>query len=346
MTRAELLEWLRGADDAALFAAADKIRRERYGTEVFLRGIVEFSNHCVKRCRYCGLRAPNTRAQRYRLAPADILEAAALAARLGLGTVVLQSGDDPFYDRETIAALVRRIKREHDLAVTLSLGDRTDEEFACWKEAGADRYLLKIETGDKTLYERNRPGERIEDRLERVRCLKKYGYEVGSGVIVDLPGMDLEILAADIETLAGLELDMLAAGPFIPHPDTPLRSAPQGLLAPALRTSALLRILNPWANIASTSALDAAAPNGRKLGLNAGCNVLMPSLTPEKVRADYAIYPGKNAAGIQDNVRKLQQDIRELGLEPSNSQGFARRSSYVRKSPPGRQAGDYAGRTP
>lgn len=346
MTRAEILNWLRGADDTALYAEADRIRRMHYGKEVFLRGIVEFSSHCIKRCRYCGLRAPNTKALRYRLKQEDILDAASLTAQLGMGTVVLQSGDDPYYDRETIAALIRRIKQHCDLAVTLSLGDRTDEDFACWKEAGADRYLLKIETNQKTLYEQSRPGERFEDRLEKLRQLRTYGYEVGSGLIVDLPGMDLEILAADIEALRTLNLDMLAAGPFIPHPDTPLRNAPAGLLTPALRTSALLRILNPWANIASTSALDVAAPNGRKLGLIAGCNVVMPSITPEDVRADYSIYPGKNAAGIRDNILALKQSIRELDLEPSTSQGFVRRSTHVRKSPQGSQAGHHTGRTP
>lgn len=331
MTEREIAALLSGADDAALFAEADRVRRRVFGREVYLRGVVEFANGCARHCLYCGLRAENAALPRYRLPEADILAAAGLARQSGMGTVVLQSGDDPSIPREFVGGLVREIKQRLGLAVTLSLGDRSREDFRHWRECGADRYLLKIETANPALHARLRPGERPENRLARLDELKKLGFEVGSGIIVGLPGADQAVLARDILALTRLDLEMLAAGPFVPHPATPLGGEPAGGVALSLRATAVLRLLNPRSNIPATSALDALDPAGRKRALGAGCNVVMPSLTPQAVRRDYAIYPGKNAAEVAEGIARLFAAIGDLDLDPSDSPGFSPRGREQRR---------------
>jgi biotin synthase len=329
-----VLDHLRGRDDQVLFAEAEAVKHAVFGRQVYLRGIVEFSSHCCKRCLYCGLRAPNARAVRYRLPPGRVVQAALLAPELGLGTVVLQSGDDYSYDVRTLCDMVRAIKDRSTLAVTLSLGDRPLDELARLRDSGADRYLIKLETTDPGLYARLRPGERLEDRLARVEALRRLGYEVGSGIIVGLPGMTGDILARDVLRLAELDLDMLAAGPFVPHPQTPLGGEPCGGLETTLRVTALLRILSPRSNIPATSALNSlpgagAGPDARARGLHAGCNVIMPSLTPGDVRRGYEIYPGKNVveAGARQVVSQVRAAIHQEGFVPSAAPGFAPRST-------------------
>ncbi|MFK4764037.1 [FeFe] hydrogenase H-cluster radical SAM maturase HydE [Desulfobaculum sp. SPO524] len=331
LSRSDIITLLDGHDDRWLYGAADATRRDVFGTDVYLRGIVEFSNHCCRRCQYCGLRAPNTKAQRYRLDAEHIENAAALVPQLGFGTLVLQSGDDFSYSGEAIAALVRNIKEQQDIAITLSLGDRTEDDFALWRDSGADRYLLKLETTDPDLYAACRPGENLADRFRRIEELRKLGYEVGSGVITGLPGMTTPRLADDLLRLSSLELDMIAAGPFVPHPQTPFAGEDHGSLDTNYRASAILRLLNPQANIPATSALDVLQAGGRCTALARGCNVIMPSLTPEDVRAAYSIYPGKNtftsdALAYAEDVKAM---IREAGYTPSASQGFSPRSTHV-----------------
>lgn len=339
---------LAGRDDPALMTEARTIQEQVFGRDIYLRGIVEFSSVCCKKCLYCGLRAPNKHAVRYRLPLERILDAALLAHELGLGTVVLQSGDDYSYTADDICSLVETIKSESPLAVTLSLGDRPLEEMARFRDSGADRYLIKLETTHPGLYARFRPGEHIRDRLERVEALRDLGYEVGSGIIVGLPGMTPDVLARDVLRLAELDLDMLAVGPFVPHASTPLAHEPQGSLEESLRVAALLRILSPRSNIPATSALNSLArgkdEQGRALGLRAGCNVVMPSLTPEEVRRAYEIYPGKNAftENARQSVAAVVSMIRNQGLRPSSAQGFAPRREHAASAarrPPGHRHG-------
>jgi len=327
MTRRELLRQLQGADDQALFAAARRERTRTYGDAVFLRGIVEFSNHCQGRCRYCGLREGNTGLRRYRLQPREILDAAAQAPGLGLGTVVLQSGEDPFYDMRVVGELVAAIKGL-GLAVTLSLGERSFEELQHWRQCGADRYLLKFETSNPALHAQHRPGRSLARRLECFENLQRLGYEAGAGMIVGLPGQSLEDLADDLLLLERLQPAMASAGPFLPHPDTPLAGQPAGDVNLSLRTMALMRLLLPRVNMPATSALEVATPQGRLLGLQAGANVIMPAITPPLVRAGYAIYPGKNAApeDIAALVASAKTTIRQAGLTPSTAPGFAARA--------------------
>lgn len=331
LSRQEILQYLEGGDDPGLFALAREMRARVFGLDVYLRGIVEFSNHCRMTCHYCGLRAANEKLQRYRLTPQEILQAASRAPELGLGTVVLQSGEDLYYDAQKVGGIVSQIKQRLGLAVTLSLGERPFEELAFWRRCGADRYLLKFETGNAGLHARLRPGRTMERRLACLRDLQELGYEAGSGVIVGLPGQGLDDLADAILLLQGLDLDMLSAGPFLPHPDTPLGREPAGSVALSLRVMALLRLLAPGCNIPATSALEVARPEGRLLGLQAGANVIMPTITPQHVRAGYAIYPGKNAPDddVQELVSVIKKTIRQAGLRPSADLGPAPRRRAV-----------------
>lgn len=327
MRPSEITQLLAGADDPGLFSAAEALTRQNFGDEVYLRGIVEFSNHCENNCRYCGLRRANRAVHRYRLTVDEIIACAGLARELAIGTVVVQSGDDYAYTREDIGRVIVGAKETADVAVTLSLGDRPEADFLSWREVGADRYLLKVETFDEALYARSRPGLALADRLARVEWLRKAGYEVGSGIITDLPGMTPEILASDLLRLSELDLDMIAAGPFVPSPDTPYGHEPAGSVLTALRAMAILRLLNPLANIPSTSALNALRDGTREQGLTVGANVIMPSLTPETVGGDYAIYPGKNAfrADAASRVEAARAAIRRVGRIPSTAVGGSKR---------------------
>jgi biotin synthase len=267
--------------------------------------LIEISNFCTSRCAYCGLRVSNTALTRYRLSEDEIMACVRQAVDFGYGTVVLQAGEDPGLTREWVAGLVRRIKTETPLAVTLSLGERPEQELLAWRAAGADRYLLRFETSNRPLYDRIHPSPpgRVSDRLGLLPRLREMGYEIGSGVMIGIPGQSYEDLARDIQWFGELDLDMIGVGPFLPHPATPLGDP--GLATTAedqvpsseemtYKVIALARLVCPRANIPSTTAL--ATLNrlrGRELGLARGANVVMPNLTPPEYRALYEIYPDK-----------------------------------------------------
>lgn len=295
MEHEEIIRWLEGADDAALFARADEARRREWGDGVLVRGIVELSNHCVRNCLYCGLRRENHALTRFRLFAEDVLQAVARVYADGIRTVVLQSGDDLVLTCTWVAALVRTIKRTWpDMRITLSLGERSNDEYRVWREAGADRYLIKHETADETLYARLHPGQRFARRLEILNVLRELGYQVGTGCIVGLPGQTLATLAKDIELLQGRQPDMAGIGPFMPHAATPLGREPAGPLLLTLRMLALARIVAPRMRMPATTALGSLAPDdGLTHGLRAGCNVIMCDYTPDKERAWYSIYDQK-----------------------------------------------------
>lgn len=304
----QLLAWLREEDEPRLrnlWQAADDMRRMTVGDDVHFRGLIEISNHCVRQCGYCGLAVSNSGVQRYRMTADEILDCAREAASYGYGTVVMQSGEDYGITAEWLADVVRRIKGEFGLAVTLSMGERPAEDLKLWKEAGADRYLLRFETSDLDLYNQIHPplGNRISDRFELLQELRGLGYEIGSGVMIGLPGQSYESLANDLCMFRALDLDMIGVGPFIAHPDTPLgrcdnrlapdRQVPNSELM-TYKMVALARLVCPQANIPSTTALATInKTNGRELGLARGANVVMPNLTPVQYREHYAIYPAK-----------------------------------------------------
>lgn len=336
MNKHEILQALSGHCDADLFLQANAIKQNVFGEDVYLRAIIEFSNFCNKRCHYCGLRAPNTNLNRYRMEDHRILETALLATAQGAGTIVLQSGDDFSYSAQRIGALITAIKAENDVAITLSLGDRGLDEYAYWKSCGAERCLLKLETTTPRLYKKLRGGESFSARLHRITSLKNMGYEVGSGVIIGLPDTDILSTLRDILFLSDLNLDMIAAGPFVPHPQTPLGNGVAGDILLAHRVTAILRILNPWANIPATSALGAVDPGQRILALHRGCNVLMPSLTPEEHRREYTIYPGKNLLDAKPStaLEHAKNLIAQAGLVPSPCKGTSPRREHAYKSTP------------
>ncbi|HBT47215.1 MAG TPA: [FeFe] hydrogenase H-cluster radical SAM maturase HydE [Peptococcaceae bacterium] len=303
-----------GGEEEALYRQADALRVRYVGDEVHLRGVIEFSNYCRRRCRYCGLTADNHALPRYRMDPEEILAAARRGVDLGYKTIVLQSGEDPWYTGEVLAEIVACIK-EWGVAVTLCVGERTREEYELWRRAGADRYLLKHETANPELYSRLHPGMSWDKRMACLRWLKELGYQVGSGNIVGLPGQTLEDLADDILLMRELEVEMAGIGPFIPHPHTTLRTHPAGSLDLTYRVLAVTRLVIPWAHLPATTAVGTLSPNGRQMALQRGANVVMPNLTPKKYRAAYQIYPGKICLeeAPEDCRRCLEGMIRGLG---------------------------------
>ena len=282
-----------GAEVETLYRAADEVRARCLGDEVHLRGIIEFSNYCRRNCLYCGIRAGNTRVGRYRMQPDEIVEVARRAYGLGYRTVVLQSGEDPWYTPEMIAGIIRRLKSECDLAVTLSIGERSRAEYAVMRAAGADRYLMRHETSDPELFARLRPGTTLTERIERLKWLRELGYQVGSGQMVGLPGQTADSLAGDILLLRELDVEMAGIGPFIPHPDTPLASSPGGTIEDVLKVVAVTRLALPWAHLPATTAVGSIDPEGRQKALRCGANVIMPNVTPGKYREGYQLYPHK-----------------------------------------------------
>lgn len=289
--------------DEALFAAADRVRKKYVGDAVHLRGLIEFSNICRCFCMYCGLRCENKNAERYRLTEDEIVETARKAAEAGYRTIVLQSGEDAWFSAERMSSVIRRVKA-FDVAVTLSVGERPFEDYKAFKNAGADRYLLRIETSDKALYESVHPHMSFENRVRCLKDLKTLGYEVGTGCLVGLPHQTSRHLAKDILFFKEIEADMIGIGPYIPHPQTPLRNEKGGDLIQAVKVMALTRLLLPTINIPATTAMETLAPNGQAKALQSGANVIMPNVTDPSVRKKYEIYPGKTPANLAEDARK------------------------------------------
>jgi biotin synthase len=344
LSHEEILGWLRETDPLTLtrlYARADETRRAHVGDAVHLRGLIEISSHCVRQCHYCGLRAERS-ITRYRMSREEILRCAHQARHLGFGTVVLQAGEDYGLQTEWMAEVIRAIKTETNLAVTLSLGERHPGELQLWREAGADRYLLRFETSDPGLYAAIHPpryargiASSPEDRIALLRELRRLGYEIGSGVMAGIPGQTYEMLARDIELFAALDLDMIGIGPYLAHPETPLgqqkldaaeKSADQVPSSEemVLKTVALTRLVCPEANLPATTALATINTiDGREHGLESGANVFMPILTPAPFRQMYEIYPGKACAdedAAQCN-RCLRNRIARIGRKVGEGPG-------------------------
>lgn len=330
MKPADIRRWLRTDDPQQLrelWQRADRVRRESVGDTVHLRGLLEFSNRCIRHCHYCGLRADRRDLHRYVMEEAEIVSSARTARAFDLRTIVLQSGEDFSITAAWLADLIRRIKTETDLAVTLSLGERREDELELWKAAGADRYLLKFETANRRLLDIIHPPRNAAapDRPALIRFMKEIGYEVGSGILVGIPGQTYEDLVRDLELLKELDVDMIGCGPFISHDETPLGrgffpfSVPPRRQVPAsqsmaFKVLALTRLLNPLANIPATTALyTVGGEQGRENGLRRGANVIMINITPQKYRHLYQIYPSRidNATSITSFVESSLGTIRD-----------------------------------
>ena len=340
LTRNDILAWLRETDPArleALWQAADDTRRRHVGDAVHLRGLIEISNYCVRACGYCGLRAGNRAIERYRMSADEILRCAHDAKAWGWGTVVMQSGEDYGLKTAWIADIVRRIKAETGLAVTLSFGERPEEDLAAWRAAGADRYLLRFETSDDGLYKLIHPDlpGRTSDRMAILATLQRLGYEAGSGVMIGIPGQTYASVADDIDLFRSIDLDMIGIGPYIAHPETPLgdhswaRHVPAGEQIPSdeltvYKAVALARLVCPDANIPSTTALATINKvEGRELGLMRGANVVMPNLTPPEYRVKYEIYPDKACLNETAEMCRgcLQGRVESLGRHLGSGPG-------------------------
>lgn len=337
----EILYWLKEKNDdklVLLWEKADEVRKKYVGDAIHLRGLIEISNYCSKNCHYCGIRKGNKKLLRYRMTEEEILETAKVGEALGYGTVVLQSGEDLDFAPEDIAKVIEKIKTQTCLAVTLSMGEREKKILELWRKAGADRYLLKFETSDPILFKVLHKGSNKKDlqrRIDLLLYMRELGYEVGSGIIVGLPGQTYESVANDILKFKELDLDMIGIGPYIPHPDTPLgkgygkhnceeRLHISNTPESTLKVIALTRLVCPESNIPATTALATmGGVEARKLGLARGANVIMPNITPFKYRVYYDIYPGKTVSleSIEETHYKLLKLITELGRIPGVGKG-------------------------
>ena len=306
-----------------LFSLADKTRKEYVGDEIHLRGLIEFSNICRCQCKYCGLQSINKSIDRYRILPDDIVLYAKKAVDMGYKTVVLQSGEDEYYSKDIMSDIIKRIK-SFDVAVTLSIGERSYEDYEAFKIAGADRYLLRIETTDKELYKQMHPNMSFENRIRCLKDLKVLGYEVGTGCLVGLPNQTIESLADDILFFKEIDADMVGIGPFIAHPQTPLKDSGNGSFILALKVMALTRILLKNINIPATTAMETLNPNGRIIALQSGANVVMPNVTTTEYRAKYEIYPNKICINEDPSQCRgcIESKIKSIGRTISKEKGF------------------------
>ena len=327
MTRGEILERLASSDPsdrAHLFDEANRVRRGVVGEEVHLRGLVEYSSYCERHCAYCGLRKANRALPRYRMSTDEIVRAAIAAEALRCGTLVLQSGDDYRVPADDIARTVTAVRKATTLAVTMSVGERPLDDYRIFRDAGAERCLLKFETSDPVLYRAIKPshGASLSDRIRLLEKVRRLGFEIGSGIMVGLAGQTMASIADDVSLFAELDLDMVAIGPYIPHPDTPLGAialqteTPEAIVgrqATTLAVVALARLVCPETNIPSTSALATVDANGYAAGLAAGANVLMPNLTPTAYRMRYSIYPSRSLDPEFDPVRAVEAALSTSG---------------------------------
>ncbi len=302
ITRADYVRWLTESDEAAverLFEAARSVALAHFGTGIYVRGLIEISAYCRNDCLYCGLRRSNRQAARYRLTEEEILASCRRGYTLGYRTFVLQGGEDPAQSDDWLANLTARIRTAFpDAALTLSVGERSDEAYRWFREAGADRYLLRHETRNEAHYATLHPSDMSAARRRRcLYTLKSLGFQTGAGMMVGSPGQTLDHLLDDLAFLEELDPEMIGIGPFIPAAHTPFSHRSAGSVSLTLRLIALLRLRFPKALIPATTALATLDPMGREKGILAGANVLMPNLSPPGVRGKYGIYDGKCCTG-------------------------------------------------
>ena len=311
--------------EALLAQRAAAVRQQVYGRDVFIRGLIEFTNYCRNDCFYCGIRRSNACAQRYRLTREEILACCRTGYGLGFRTFVLQGGEDPFFTTERLAELVRAIKRAYpDCAVTLSAGEKDRATYQAWFDAGADRYLLRHETADEGLYRRLHPEElSLQNRMRCLRDLKDIGYQVGCGFMVGAPFQTPEMLLKDLRFLQAFQPHMVGIGPFIPHRDTPFRDCPPGTAQMTLRLLAIIRLMLPHVLLPATPALGTVQSDGRQRGMGYGANVVMPNLSPLSVRKKYALYDNKISTGEEaaESVALLKQSMAAAGYRVVTARG-------------------------
>ena len=304
---------------------ARSVREKYYGKDVYLRGLIEFTNICKNNCYYCGIRRDNANAERYRLSCEQILSCSDIGYELGFRTFVLQGGEDPYYTDELIVSIVSAIKERHpDCAVTLSIGEREKESYQKFYDAGADRYLLRHETADREHYGMLHPKEMSFDhRMQCLRELREIGYQVGCGMMVGSPYQTTEHLIADLRFLKEFEPEMVGIGPFIPHHDTCFADCAAGTVDMTLRLLSVIRLLLPDVLLPATTALGTIDPRGREKGILAGANVVMPNLSPSDVRGKYLLYDNKICTGDEaaECIRCMAMRISSVGYDTVVARG-------------------------
>ena len=304
---------------------ANQVRQQVYGNKIYVRGLIEFTNYCKNDCFYCGIRRSNREAQRYRLTEEDIMTCCAEGYELGFRTFVLQGGEDPFFTDEKIVHLIQEIKKKYpDCALTLSIGEKSEESYRAFHEAGADRYLLRHETADPRHYRRLHPYEMAcEHRKNCLRTLKKLGFQTGAGFMVGSPLQTIDDLVEDFLFLKDLDPEMVGIGPFIPHKDTPFAEERRGRLEDTLFYLALLRLMLPHVLLPATTALGTIHPKGREMGVLSGANVVMPNLSPVSVRKKYMLYDGKICTGDESAQCRscLSGRMQQIGCEIVTDRG-------------------------
>ena len=316
------------ADEALLQLLRDyavRTAREQFGLGIYIRGLIEVSSFCRCDCLYCGLRRSNRSAERYRLTKDDILACCAEGYRLGFRTFVLQGGEDGTHTDSWLVDVVSTIRKTYpDVAITLSLGERSEESYRRLYEAGANRYLLRHEAADRELYNSLHPSSRgLEHRLECVAALKRCGYQVGMGMMIGVKGQTIDHIVQDLQLVSRMDCQMVGIGPFMPHSSTPLGGEPAGDLRLTLAAVAITRLMLPSALIPSTTALATLSPRGRLEGILSGANVVMPNLSPSDIRAKYAIYENKASWGKEaaEGLEALEQELHTIGYHIDYSRG-------------------------
>ena len=308
-----------------LFSHARDTATENFGKEVYLRGLIEFSNYCKQNCLYCGLRRDNRELERYRLSEEEILECCKEGHGLGFRTFVLQSGEDDYYTKEKMAGIIHAIRGEYpDCAITISVGEKDEDTYRAYYRAGANRFLLRHETISPEHYRKlHPPGMEIETRTECLHLLKKVGFQTGSGIMVGSPFQTIDNIIDDLYFLAELQPEMIGIGPYLPSRDTPFRDQKAGSLELTVRLIAVFRLMHPDALIPATTALATIHPTGREKGILAGANVVMPNLSPLRVRKKYQPYDEKASTGVEavQGREQLRQRLEKIGYTLSDQRG-------------------------
>jgi len=307
-----------------LFVEACRVRDSIYGRNIFMRGLIEISNHCRNNCFYCGI-SRSAKVRRYRLSPEQILQCCDIGSRLGFRTFVLQGGEDAWFTDDVLCKLIADIKHQHpDCAVTLSLGERGRDSFRRLREAGADRYLLRHETADPHHYALLHPSEMSFDhRMQCLHDLRDLGFQVGAGFMVGSPGQTVDTLMKDLEFIQDFRPEMVGIGPFIPADGTPFEHERAGSVELTLRLLAIIRLLHPHVLLPATTALGTLHPTGRERAIMAGANVVMPNLSPQDTRALYSIYNNKLSTGSEaaESAADLRLRLKAIGFNIPDSRG-------------------------
>lgn len=329
LTKEEWVEMITGQKDSEyLFERARVVRQKYYGNKVYTRGLIEFTNHCKNNCNYCGIRRDNKKVVRYRLTDEEILECCKEGYELGFRTFVLQGGEDGINTDERMEQLIFQIKSNHpDCAITLSIGERSEESYRRMYQAGADRYLLRHETAAAEHYAKLHPKElTLRHRMECLENLKEIGYQVGCGFMVGSPGQTSECLAEDMLFIEKFKPHMVGIGPFLPHHETPFACEAKGTLEQTLYLLGLLRLMQPNLLLPATTALGTIDPTGREKGILAGANVVMPNLSPTRVRKQYELYDNKICTGDEAAECRvcLDKRMQSIGYELVSERGDAK----------------------